>query len=204
MPIMMLIVEILLIIMGIRWKTWKQTENCREKQKIPAANGKLAAGKLKTFWKQQDLFCFFSKKLPPPLPNSRNRQKSGNQGGQTAPKWLDNTVKPCPKIGWRNRHFSTIQQRNKPVTSFLSQAYGGDDQIWTGEWRFCRPLPYHNDRRISVIFRTFARFSYVLITFNIYTITNWYLSTTWWHYYSTYPFILATLSYTRQSFISGM
>ena len=30
MPIMMLIVEILLIIMGIKWKTWKQTENCRE------------------------------------------------------------------------------------------------------------------------------------------------------------------------------
>ena len=59
---------------------------------------KLATGKLKTFWKQQDSFCFFSKKLPPPLPNSRNRQKSGNQGGQTAPKWLDNTVKPCPKL----------------------------------------------------------------------------------------------------------
>ena len=119
--------------MGIKWKTWKQTENCRKNQKIPAANRKLAARKLKTFWKQQDLFCFFSKKLPPPLPNSRNRQKSGHQGGQTAPKWLDNTVKPCPKIGWRNRHFSTIQQRNKPVTSFLSQAFGGSWWIRTTE-----------------------------------------------------------------------
>ena len=131
MPIMMLIVEILLIIIGIKWKTWKQTENCRKNQKIPAANRKLAARKLKTFWKQQDLFCFFSKKLPSPLPNSRNRQKSGHQGGQTAPKWLDNTVKPCPKISWRNRRFSTIQQRKKPVTSFLSQAYGADEGIWT-------------------------------------------------------------------------
>ena len=46
-----------------------------EKRKLPAANGKLAAGKLKTFWKQQDLFCFFSKKLPPPLPNSGKRQE---------------------------------------------------------------------------------------------------------------------------------
>ena len=63
MPIMMLIVEILLIIMGIRWKTWKQTENCREKQKIPAANGKLAAGKLKTFWKQQKKVEIFAEKL---------------------------------------------------------------------------------------------------------------------------------------------
>ena len=118
MPIMMLIVEILLII-GIKWKTRKQTENCRKKRKIPAANRKLATGKLKTFWKQQDLFCFFSKKLPSPLPNSRNRQKSGHQGGQTAPRWLDNTVKPCSKIGWRNCRFSTIQQRKKTVTSFF-------------------------------------------------------------------------------------
>ena len=62
MPIMMLIVEILLII-GIKWKTWKQTENCREKQKIPAANGKLATGKLKTFWKQQNKVGKCSEKL---------------------------------------------------------------------------------------------------------------------------------------------
>ena len=143
MPIMMLIVEILLIVNRYKMENLKTNWKLPKKQKIPAANRKLAAGKLKTFWKQQDLFCFFSKKLPPPLPNSRNRQKSGHQGGQTAPKWLDNTVKPCPKISWRNRQFSTIQQRKKPVTSFLSQAYGGDDQIWTGEWRFCRPLPYH-------------------------------------------------------------
>ena len=59
------------LLIGIKWKIWKQNENCREKQKIPAANRKLAARKLKTFWKQQDLFCFFSKKLPSPLPQFR-------------------------------------------------------------------------------------------------------------------------------------
>ena len=108
---MILIVEILLIVNRYKMENLKTNWKLPKKQKIPAANRKLAAGKLKTFWKQQDLFCFFSKKLPPPLPNSRNRQKSGHKGGQIAPKWLDNTVKPCPKIGWRNRHFSTIQQR---------------------------------------------------------------------------------------------
>ena len=133
MPIMMLIVKILLIVNRYKMENLKTNWKLPKKQKIPAANRKLAAGKLKTFWKQQDLFCFFSKKLPPPLPNSRNRQKSGHQGGQIAPKWLDNTVKPCPKISWRNCQFSTIQQRKKPVTSFLSQAYGGSWWIRTTE-----------------------------------------------------------------------
>ena len=77
MPIMMLIVEILLIIMGIRWKTWKQTENCREKRKIPAANGKLAAGKLKTFWKQQKKVGIFAEKL----------QKRAAGEGKTVPNY---------------------------------------------------------------------------------------------------------------------
>lgn len=59
--------------------------------------------------------------LPCQIPESG--RKSGHQGGQTAQKWLDNTVKPCPKIGWRNCRFSTIQQRKKAVASFLSQSY---------------------------------------------------------------------------------
>ena len=62
---------LIFILQCAKWKTWKQTENCRKKRKIPAANRKLAARKLKTFWKQQDLFCFFSKKLPSPLPQFR-------------------------------------------------------------------------------------------------------------------------------------
>ena len=38
-------------------------------------------------------------------------RKSGHQVGKTARKWLGNTVKPCLKIGWRNRQFSAIQQK---------------------------------------------------------------------------------------------
>ena len=53
----------LLIIIGIKWKTWKQTENCREKRKIPAANRKLATGELKRFWKQQKKVGIFAEKL---------------------------------------------------------------------------------------------------------------------------------------------
>ena len=97
MPIMMLIVEILLIIIGIKWKAWKQTENCRKNQKIPAANGKLATGKLKTFWKQQDLFCFFSKKLPSPLPNSGKRQKKWASRWANRPKTVGQHCKAVSK-----------------------------------------------------------------------------------------------------------
>ena len=100
-----------------------------EKAKNPRSQQEIGCREIENILKTAGFILFFLKKLPPPLPNSRNRQKSGHQGGQTAPKWLDNTVKPCPKIGWRNRHFSTIQQRNKPVTSFLSQAYGRSDGI---------------------------------------------------------------------------
>ena len=55
MPIMMLIVEILLII-GIKWKTWKQTENCRkicprtgETGLFPAINPLQIINKMYTF-----------------------------------------------------------------------------------------------------------------------------------------------------------
>ena len=98
-------------------------------------------------WKHSEnsrIYSVFSQKdCPLPCQIPKSGRESGLQGGQTAQKWLDNTVKPCSKIGWRNRWFSTLQQRKKTVTSFSSQSYGGDDQIWTGEWRFCRPLPYH-------------------------------------------------------------
>ena len=29
------------------------------------------------------------------------------------------------------------------VASKVLNKHGGTGQIWTGEWRFCRPLPYH-------------------------------------------------------------
>ena len=60
-----------------------------KKRKNPAANGKLAARKLKTFWKQQDLFCFFSKKI---APSPAKFQKS-------AEKWESRWAKP-PQNGW--------------------------------------------------------------------------------------------------------
>ena len=86
------------------WKLSKKTKNPRSQQK-------LAARKLKTFCKQQKLFCFFSKNRPLPCRIPKSGRNSGHQGGKTARKWLDNTVKPCLKIGWRNRQFSAIQQK---------------------------------------------------------------------------------------------
>lgn len=80
--------------------------------------------------KTAGFILFFLKKIAPlPCQIPESGRKSGHQVGKTALKWLDNTVKPCSKIGWRNRRFSTLQQRKKTVTSFSSQSYGGDDQI---------------------------------------------------------------------------
>uniref|UniRef100_UPI004027FBB6 hypothetical protein n=1 Tax=Gemmiger formicilis TaxID=745368 RepID=UPI004027FBB6 len=72
---------------------------------------------------------FSQKNCPLPCQIPKNGRESELQGGQTAQKWLDNTVKPCSKIGWRNRRFSTLQQRKKTVTSFSSQSYGADEGI---------------------------------------------------------------------------
>ena len=124
MPIMMLIVEILLIIMGIRWKTWKQTENCREKQKIPAANGKLAAGKLKTFWKQQKKVEIFAEKLQNRAAGEGKLAPKRPTKSPTALKRLDISIKRTLKIGHRLCWFCAMQQRKKPVTFFMSQAFG--------------------------------------------------------------------------------
>ena len=62
---------------------------------------------------------FSQKNCPLPCQIPESGRESEHQVGKTALKWLDNTVKPRPKIGWRNRQFSTIQQRKKPVTSFF-------------------------------------------------------------------------------------
>jgi hypothetical protein len=57
----------------------------------------LAAGKLKTFCKQQDLFCFFSKKLPLPLPNSRKRQEKWALNWENRPKMVGQHCKTVSK-----------------------------------------------------------------------------------------------------------
>ena len=63
-------------------------------KKSPQPTG---CGKLKTFWKQQDLFCFFSKKLPPPLPNSRKRQEKWASSWENRPKMVGQHCKTVSK-----------------------------------------------------------------------------------------------------------
>ena len=105
--------------MGIKWKTWKQTENHRKSKKSPQPTGNWLRGNWKHSENSRIYSVFSQKNCPLSCQIPESGRESGHQVGKTALKWLDNTVKPCPKIGWRNRHFSTIQQRNKPVTSFF-------------------------------------------------------------------------------------
>ena len=111
-------------------RNWKLSE----KAKNPRSQWEIAAGKLKTFWKQQKLFCFFSKNRLLPCRIPKSGRNSGHQGGKTARKWLDNTVKPCLKIGWRNRQFSAIQQKrlwHLFYHSLMSECYKRDTLLFS-------------------------------------------------------------------------
>ena len=132
MPIMILMVEILLIINRYKMENLKTKWKLPEKaKKSPQPTGNWLRGNWKHSENSRIYSVFSQKNCPLPCQIPENGRKSGHQVGKTALKWLDNTVKPRPKIGWRNRHFLTVQQRKKPVTSFLSQAYGADEGIWT-------------------------------------------------------------------------
>ena len=87
------------------------------------------------------------KKLKIPLKNcktGRQGQENAHQAAQQKSpidlKWLDISIKRTLKIGHRLRWFCAIQQRQEPVTFFMSQALGAPEGIRTpGIWR--RSLP---------------------------------------------------------------
>ena len=113
-----------------------------KKRKNPAANRKLAAGKLKHSENSR-------KKLKIPLKNCKTgrqgRENAHQAAQQKSPadlKWLDISIKRTWKIGHRLRWFCAIQQRKEPVTFFMSQAFGAPEGIRTpGTWRR-RPVLY--------------------------------------------------------------
>ena len=59
----MLIVEILLIIIGIKWKIWKQTENCRKKTKNPRNQQEIGCEEIENILKTAGFILFFLKKI---------------------------------------------------------------------------------------------------------------------------------------------
>ena len=88
------------------------------------------------------------KKLKIPLKNcktGRRRRENAHQAAQqkspTDLKWLDISIKRTWKIGHRLRWFCAIQQRQEPVTFFMSQALGAPEGIRTpGIWRRSLPM----------------------------------------------------------------
>ena len=133
MPIMMLIVEILLIIIN-RYKM----ENLKTNWKLPekTKNPRSPTGNwLQENWKHSENS---RKKLKFSLKNCKigrqgreNSPQSAQQKSPTALKRLDISIKRTLKIGHRLRWFCAMQQRKEPVTSFMSQALGADEGIWT-------------------------------------------------------------------------
>ena len=98
MPIMMLIVEILLIIINrykmenlkTNWKLPEKTKNPRS----PTGNW---LQEIENILKIAGFILFFSKKLPPPLPNSRKRQEKWASSWENRPKMVGQHCKTVSK-----------------------------------------------------------------------------------------------------------
>ena len=141
---MMLIVEILLIIIN-RYKM----ENLKTNWKLPekTKNPRSPTGNwLQENWKHSENS---RKKLKFSLKNCKigrqgreNSPQSARQKSPTALKRLDISIKRTLKIGHRLRWFCAMQQRKKPVTFFMSQAFGAPEGTRTPDTRFRKPLLY--------------------------------------------------------------
>ena len=55
--------EIPLIIIGIKWKTWKQNENCRKKQKNPRSQQEIGCEEIENILKTAGFILLFLKKI---------------------------------------------------------------------------------------------------------------------------------------------
>ena len=128
---MMLMVEILLIIIGIKWKTCKQTENCRKNEKSPQPTGNWLRGNWKHSENSRKKLKFSLKNCKIGRQGREDSPQSARQKSPTALKRLDISIRRTLKIGHRLCWFCAIQQRKEPVTFFMSQALGADEGIWT-------------------------------------------------------------------------
>ena len=128
---MMLMVEILLIIIGIKWKTCKQTENCRKNEKSPQPTGNWLRGNWKDSENSRKKLEFLLKNCKSGRQGRGKLSQTAQQKSPTALKRLDISIKRTLKIGHRLCWFCAMQQRKEPVTFFMSQALGADEGIWT-------------------------------------------------------------------------
>ena len=90
-------------------ENWKHSENSRKKLKFSLKNCKIGRQ------------------------GRENSPQSAQQKSPTALKRLDISIKCASKMARQFCYFCTIQQRKKPMTSFLSWAYGGKKGIRTLE-----------------------------------------------------------------------
>ena len=103
--------------------------NCK-KRKNPAANRKLAAGKLKHS-ENSRIYSVFLKKLPLLLPNSRKRQGKWASSWGNRPKMVGQHCKTASQNCVVKLLIFDDTAKKKPATSFLSQAYGATGRIRT-------------------------------------------------------------------------
>ena len=93
--------------MKINWKLLQKAKNPRSQQE-------LAAGKLKTFWKQQKKVEIFAENCKTGRQGRANPPQITQQKSPTALKRLDISIKCASKMTRQFCYFCTIQQRKSP------------------------------------------------------------------------------------------
>ena len=75
---------------------------CQQLQKTEKNRSQWEIGceEIENILKTAGFILFFSKNCPFSCQIPESGRESGHQVGETALKWLDNTVKPRPKIVW--------------------------------------------------------------------------------------------------------
>ena len=116
---MMLIVEILLI-----GKLENKLRTVEKNEKSPQPTGNWLQGNWKHSENSRKKLKFSLKNCKIGRQGRENSPQSAQQKSPTALKRLDISIKRTLKIGHRLCWFCAMQQRKKPVTFFMSQAFG--------------------------------------------------------------------------------
>ena len=118
------------------WKLSGKTKNPRSQQEI-------GCEEIENILKTAGFILFFLKKIAPSPAKFQKSAEKWESRWANRPKMVGQHCKVVSKNWLAKLPIFDDTAKKKAYDIFLSQAYGGDGQIWTAEWGFCRPLPYH-------------------------------------------------------------
>ena len=138
---MMLIVKILLIVNRYKMENLKTNWKLPEKIKNPRSQREISCEEIENILKTAEKSWNFCWKTAKAGGRGRgNLSQTAQQKSPTAWKRLDISIKRTLKIGHRLCWFCAMQQRKKPMTFFMSQAFGAPEGTRTPDLLIRRDL----------------------------------------------------------------